>query len=257
MNNALGRNRHYGSLLFGVLGLIGLAGLWELLAIVVANPGLMPPLPRLATALAAYSSNGELATDLLESIPRAWVATAIALPAGMALGLLFVLRPLAERLLDWPLQFLRSLPPVALLPLLVLWFGIGWQAKLFAAATVAMFPIAVTAIQGGHLINRQYGELGRDLGLTRAQYVRHILIPGTMPYVVPGLRLGSATSFIMTFVGELAGASQGLGYRISVSQLAYQADLMIVALVLLGLLALLTDQVLAFGSKWLFPYAGR
>ena len=165
--------------------------------------------------------------------------------------------PSLRSLFDGPLQFLRSLPPVALLPLFILWFGIAWWSKLLAAAFVCVFPIAVTTTQGALIADSQYRELSRDLGLSALRYILNVLLPATAPAIVPGLRLAAGTSFVMLYVSELAGASSGLGYRISIAQLAYQADLMIAGLLILGGIAMLTDLAIQFGAKRILHYAGR
>lgn len=242
---------------YGLLGVVALVSAWELLAAWIGNPGLVPPLSRIAQAGLSWASSGLLMRDALESVPRAWLSLSLAVPLGVFGGLALALAPTARRFTDWQIQFLRSLPPVALLPLFIIWFGIDWESKLAASVIVCIFPVLVTTIQGATLVDTQYRELRRDYDLGRWVYVRRILLPGTMPALVPGVRLSAGTAFIMLYVSELAGASSGLGYRISVSQLAYQADLMIATLAVLGLFALATDLLIQLLASIFIRHAGK
>jgi NitT/TauT family transport system permease protein len=120
-----------------------------------------------------------------------------------------------------------------------------------------MFPVIVTTMQATTQVDQTYRELAHDLRLTPLAYVARIVVPGALPAIVPGIRLASGTSFVMVFVSELAGASAGLGYRISIAQLAYQADLMIAGLLTLGLAGLAVDTIIAVLGRRLLHYAGR
>ncbi|HEV3158274.1 MAG TPA: ABC transporter permease subunit [Candidatus Baltobacteraceae bacterium] len=243
--------------LLAVLG-TSFAGLaWEAFAAFAHNPGLVPPLERVLSAFQSWRVSGLLLGDLLESLPRAWASLLMAAPIGVSMGLLLGLSETTRRLFDSTLQFMRSLPPVALLPLFIIWFGIDYPSKLFASTFVCIFPIAVTTTQGVMIADSQYRELGNDLGLSKMDYVLKVIMPATAVAVVPGLRLSAGTAFIMLYISELAGASSGLGYRISIAQLAYQADLMIAGLLVLGLAALGTDLLIQRLSRSLLHYAGR
>lgn len=244
-------------ILLGILGLLIAVGAWEASSAVVGNPGLLPPSSRITAAARAWFESGSLYADVLQSVPRAWSSLLIALPLGLSLGLLLAISSAGRQLFDWQLQFFRSLPPVALLPLFIVWFGIGWQAKLLASVLVCTFPILVTTVQGASLLDRQYKELAVDFGLSRTRYVLRVLLPGVLPALAPGLRLAAGTAFVMIYVSELAGASSGLGYRISIAQLAFQADLMIAALGVLGAFALATDVAIRLLTNKLVHYAGK
>jgi len=239
------------------LGLSLLLGLWEVAARITANPGLFPPIGDVIWAFIVWWRSGLLVEDVAESIPRALLVLALAAPIGMTIGLALALFRPVRWMFDAPLQLLRSMPPVALLPLFVLWMGIEWQAKVFAGVFVCVFPIAITTAQAARTIEMTYRELATDLRLSFATYLRKIVIPGSLPGALPGLRLAAGTSFVMVFVSELAGADAGLGYRISLAQLSFQAALMIAGLLVLGTAGFLTDLALTRMFRRVFQYAGR
>jgi len=240
-----------------VLGVALALIVWQIAAAQIGNPGLFPPIQRVGRAFIAWTRSGGLAADCFESLPRAYFALIIATPIGIGLGLtLALLRPV-DAMLNPTVQFIRSLPPVALLPLFVLWFGVDWSAKLGTAVFVCIFPIAITAVQAGKTVNKSLRELAVDLRLSPLAYLSRVVLPGALPSIVPGIRLAAGTSFIMVFVSELAGATGGLGYRISIAQLAYQTDLMLAALFVLGFAGLATDAVITALSGRILHYAGH
>jgi sulfonate transport system permease protein len=244
----------------GILPLLGAVIallVWESAARMIGNLGLFPSSIQVWGAFRVWMESGLLANDLLESLPRAIVALVLATPLGVMAGMALGLSNPVHAMFNAPVQLLRCLPPVALLPLFILWFGIDWNSKVAAATFVCVFPIAVTTYQAATITDLAYRELATDLNLGWGPYIWKVVLPGSLPAIVPGLRLAAGTSFIMVFVSELAGASAGLGYRISVAQLAYQADLMIAGLIVLGLAGLGTDMLITGLARRVLHYAGR
>ena len=227
--------RQFGRGLWSLAGLFSALALWEAGAVLAGNPGVFPHLGDIATALFAWGESGLLVQDLLESLPRVFVSALVAAPFGIILGLTLGPTNRLRLSAEWLIHFIRSLPPVALLPLFILWFGISWWSKLAASIFVCIFPVAVTTAQASIYADRQYRELSNDLGLNLYSYVMKIVLPAAFPAIVPGIRLSLGTAFVMLYVSELAGASVGIGYRISISQLAYRADLMVAGLLVLGI----------------------
>lgn len=230
---------------------------WEASAVLVGNPGVFPHIGGIAKALAAWGESGLLVQDLVESLPRVFVSAMIAAPIGIILGLILGLTDRLRLSAEWLIHFIGSLPPVALLPLFILWFGISWWSKLVAAIFVCIFPVAVTTAQAAIYADQQYRELSNDLRLNSYDYVTKIIVPAALPAIVPGIRLSLGTAFVMLYVSELAGASVGIGYRISISQLAYRADLMVAGLLVLGIAASLTDLCVQTLARRYLHYAGK
>jgi sulfonate transport system permease protein len=240
-----------------ITGVLIVVVAWELLAYLIGTPGIFPHIFQIGRAFVFWARSGLFADDLRESLPRVYFAIGVATPIGIAIGLAVGLVAPVRLAFEWFLDFLRSLPPVALLPVFILWFGIDWWSKLAAAVFVCVFPVAVTTAQAATYANQQFSELARDLRMGPVLYVRRIILPASLPAIVPGIRLASGTAFVMLYVSELAGASQGIGYRISISQLAYRADLMLAGLFTLGVIASLTDLAIQRISKRFLHYAGK
>ena len=242
---------------WSLAGLVVTLVTWEARAYLIGNEGVFPHVSAIGKALIAWGKSGLLVQDLLESLPRVFASAIIATPLGISLGLLLGLTTRIRLSAEWLVHFIRSLPPVALLPLFILWFGIDWWSKLAAAIFVCIFPVAVTTTQASIYADHQFRELSNDLRLSSYHYVTKIIVPAALPAIVPGIRLSLGTAFVMLYVSELAGASVGIGYRISISQLAYRADLMIAGLLVLGIAASLTDLAVQNLSKRYLHYAGK
>lgn len=229
--------------------------LWELTARLNSEHiALFPPPTRVFVALASLCASGDLARDLVSSLWRAllgFVAGSLAgIIAGMATGRM-------ERLdsyLSPIIQLFRPLPPVAIIPLVIVWFGIGEISKVFSIAFAVFFPVWVNAHLGTREVPTVYLWSAKTMRLTSISTFYRIILPATLPFLMAGLRTGISVAFVMVFVSELAGASSGIGYEINSSYLAYRVDRMIAALMVLGALGALSDLLLTRTAGLLFPW---
>lgn len=208
------------------------------------NAFLFPPPSHVFAALWDYTIHGELARDAAASLWRALVGFGIGSFAGVAIGVLTGRNKTLAALLSPVTDILRPLPPVALIPLFIVWFGIGNGEKVIATAVASFFPVWLSAHTGTKSIELEFLVLARLRTQSALARVLYVYLPASGQYIKAGLRQALAASFTMIFVAELAGASSGIGYRISISQLAYRIDTMIAALVVLGGLFLLSEYVL-------------
>ncbi len=230
--------------------------IWELIARVeVVSTSLFPPPTRVYLALVEMTRSGELARDISASLWRAIVGLVAGSVVGVAAGMVTGRSKVLNNYLSPLIQLFRPLPPVAIIPLIIVWFGIGEPSKVFAIAFALFFPVWVNTHAGAKSIPHTFMWSAATLGVSGLEAIRRVVLPAALPFIVTGLRTGIATAFIMVFVSELAGASAGIGYQISVSYLAYRVDRMIAALIVLGLLGAATDvllvKLLAFFLPWL------
>lgn len=177
---------------------------------------------------------------------------------GSIIGIMLGLLTGRQRWADWIfspiLQLLRSLPPVAIIPLIIVWFGISEPAKIFSVAFAVMMPVWVNTHLGAQQVPQFYLDNAKVLNASSWKVFSLVILPASFPSIIAGLRVAIAMAFIMIYVAEIAGASQGIGYQISVSHLAYRIDKMMASLIILGSIAALTDWLFYRGVLWLFPW---
>ena len=173
---------------------------------------------------------------------------------GIIFGLLTGRIKILDKSLSPLLNVFRSFPPVAIIPLVIAWFGIGDTAKLFSISFAVFFPVWINSHIGASSISVYYLRAASTLTKSIFKKWLKVILPASLPFIVAGVRTGIAIAFIMIFVSELAGSSSGLGYLISVSHLAYRIDRMIVGLLLLGFFGAVTDYIFVKLTKWGFPW---
>lgn len=237
LHQRLGRGRRF---LVPVLLVI----LWQ----VAADAGLISTrllAPPAAIAAAAWDliASGELPYHLLISLQRVAIGLAIAITAGVSLGLIAGLSKLGEDAVDATLQMLRALPFLALVPLFILWLGIGEATKIALVALGATFPIYLTLFGGIRGVDPKLLEAGRILGLNRAGQIRHIILPGALPQALVGLRYALGTAWLSLVVGEQINATAGIGFLVMDAREFLRTDIILVGLLVYALLGLGADQL--------------
>src|SRR6202042_419791 len=150
----------------------------------------MPAPAAVAEALWRVTSSGELLRDISVSAGRAFTGFAVGGGIGFTLGMVNGLSGLSEKLTDTTLQMVRNIPHLALIPLVILWFGIGEEAKLFLVALGVFFPIYVNTLHGVRSVDRQLLEMGRAYGMTERAIFWRVVFPGALPSIFVGLRYG-------------------------------------------------------------------
>jgi sulfonate transport system permease protein len=168
------------------------------------------------------------------------IAAVLALSLGIAMG---IFRRL-DRFVDLLIQVLKPVPPIAWIPLSILWFGIDEGAKIFIIVLGAFFPVLTSTVDAIRQTDRRYVELARALELPRGLFIRKIMLPGALPQIMSGLRLGLAMAWMCVVAAELIAASSGVGFLIMDGRAVSQADLVLAGMLTMGVLGKLTDDVL-------------
>jgi sulfonate transport system permease protein len=201
--------------------------------------------------------SGELLRGLFVSFLRVAAGFCIALVLGVALAVLSGLSRIGDLVVDPVLQMLKAMPFLGLLPLFILWFGIGEAPKIGLVAVGAIFPIYLTLHAGIRGLDLKLVEAGRSLGLTRLERVRHIILPGALPSLLVGVRYGLSTAWLSLVVGEQINASSGLGALITNARDFLQTDVIVVCLLVYAAMGLATDGLVrlleARGLRWRRP----
>jgi sulfonate transport system permease protein len=212
----------------------------------------LPAPVQIGESLWRLSGSGELWQHLGTSLSRAASGFVVGGGIGLALGFLTGMSRIAESLLDTSVQMIRNVPHLALTPLVILWFGIGEEAKLFLIALGVMFPVYLNTFHGICTVDRQLIEMGRTYGLGRWGLFREVILPGALPSVLVGVRFSLGVMWLTLIVAETIAASSGIGYMAMNAREFLQTDVVLVAILLYALLGKLADA-LAKGleRRWL------
>ncbi|MFE7326816.1 ABC transporter permease [Streptomyces sp. NPDC057565] len=233
-----GRSLPFGRLIGPVLVV---AVWWGASAVGYLDPRILSgPGAVLATATDLIQS-GRLQDNVLISLQRAGLGLFFGVAAGVILAVAAGLSRTGEYLLDGPLQIKRAIPSLAMLPLLILWLGIGEQMKVTVIAlgvAVSMYINTYSSLTG---IDSRYVELAEGLDLSRLQFIRKVVVPGSLPGFFVGLRLGVTASWLGLIVVEQINATSGIGYMMFQAQQYAQSDVIIVGLVAYGIFGFASD----------------
>lgn len=223
---------------------VALVLLWQLASATGALPSskLSSPWTVLRTGIDLVR-DGELGQAFAVSITR--VALGFAAGAGIALllGILAGLSTWANVLIDPPVQMLRTLPFLGLIPLLILWFGIGEEPKIILVALGVAFPLYLNVHSGIRNVDRDLVEAAAALGYTRAERLRHVILPAAVPQTLVGLRQSLGIAWLALIVAETVNADAGLGYLINNAREFLRTDVIVVGLVVYAMLGLATDAL--------------
>ena len=185
--------------------------------------------------------SGELWQNLAISGWRAAIGFAIGGSIGLVLGLITGTSRVGERLLDTSVQMLRNVPHLALIPLVILWFGIDESAKIFLVALGTLFPIYLNTYHGIRNIDRGLVEMARSYGLSGWSLFIQVILPGALPSIMVGVRFALGLMWLTLIVAETISADSGIGYLAMNAREFLQTDVVVVAIILYALLGKLAD----------------
>lgn len=243
-----------GRLAFARLGVLGwtLAGLgiaaalWSLIVATGRFPRqLFPSVPEILAAGHTLWAEGLLAGDIVASLSRAAVGFAIGAAAGIVVAVFTATTTAGRNLLQPVLRVFSPIPTIGLVPLAILWFGLGENSKLLVIALGVFVPVWINSHSGLASTPVDYLHAARCLGARRWQTLSKVVLPEAAPDIASGLRVGAAMAFVLIVVAEMTGTTAGIGYRISQAQLFSQADRLIFCLIILGIVGALCDLLVA------------
>ncbi|MEU4343716.1 ABC transporter permease [Nocardia sp. NPDC023852] len=186
-------------------------------------------------------ADGRLQSNLLTSVRRAGLGLGVGVAIGLVLALLSGLSRIGEALVDGPIHIKRAIPTLALIPLFIVWFGIGEEMKLLVITTSVAIPIYLNTHAHLRSVDARYVELAQTVGLSRWGFVRRIALPGSLPGFFTGLRLAVTISWLALVVVEQVNATSGIGYLMTQARIYGQIDVIVVGLAIYGLLGLFGD----------------
>ena len=182
-----------------------------------------------------------------------FLAVIIGIPVGIAMGV----SRIARGIFDPPIEFYRPLPPLAYLPLMIIWFGIGEQAKIILLFLSIFAPVALSARAGVKSISQEQIQAARSMGASTWQVVRHVILPGSMPEILVGLRIGMGVGWTTLVAAEMVAADAGLGKMVFNASNFLRTDVVILGILTIGIVAYMFELLMRWIERWAVPWKGR
>lgn len=228
-----------------VSSIAGALSIWWLVSATgVVSPVLLPAPAEVLESLVRLSADGTLlghiSASLLRVIEGFLLALAVALPLGVAMGM----SPIARGLLEPLIELIRPIPPIAVIPLAMLWLGIGELSKVFIIMLGAFFPILINTMAGFAAVDPVHVRAAQTLGAGRFAIFRDVVIRSAFPYMVVGARLGMGLAFIVLVAAELIASSEGLGYLINDARYRFQTSEIFLGMACIGALGFILNRLL-------------
>jgi sulfonate transport system permease protein len=214
-----------------------------------AEGRLMPPPSRIAQTFQDLARSGELWMHATATLWRVGVGFALGATAGIVVGALSGAVEPARRLIDPTLQAVRAIPPLAWVPLFILWLGIFESSKVALIALGVFFPVYLGIVDAILSVDRKLVEVGRVFRLSRSGLARRILLPAVLPSCLVALRAGLGLGFMFVVAAEFMGASEGLGYLLVDGQQLGKPDQILAAIIAFALLGKAADGILVLATK--------
>lgn len=227
---------------------------WAATRVGLVNPFLLPSPAKVWSALRELWSNGELTRNTLANAARVGFGYALAVSIAIPLAILFSLSKAVRAFAEPLLEFVRQVPPLALMPLLMLWLGIGEAQKIGIIILACFFPVFLGMRGGIAQVDRKLIEVGLVCGFSRWSIIRRIVMPSALPSLVVGLRISLGYSWRALVGAELIASSVGLGYMITDAQDLARTDIVLSGILVIGAIGLATDFLLKRACARLAPW---
>ncbi|MFT3956095.1 MAG: taurine ABC transporter permease TauC [Piscinibacter sp.] len=246
----------------GSASVIVLLAAWQ--AVTAAGwiaPLFLPPPAAVAAKLVTLAGEGFMDATLWQhavaSLVRVALALLLALATAIPLGLWMGLSPLARGLFDPLVEFYRPVPPLAYLPLIVIWFGIGELSKVLLIALAIFAPVLIATATGVRSVEPSRLRAAQSFGATRAQLLRHVVLPSALPDVLTGIRVGLGVGWSTLVAAELVAATRGLGFMVQSAAQFLNTDIVVLGIVVIATVAFTLELGLRALQRRLVPWQGK
>lgn len=215
----------------------------------LVDPATLSPPWTVVTTAAELVADGRLQSNLLTSVQRAAIALVLGVGIGVALALVAGLSRVGEAIVDGPVQIKRAVPTLALIPLAIIWFGIGEEMKIIMIALSVFVPVYINTHAALRGVDMRFVELAESVGLSRREFVRRVALPGALPGFFTGLRLAVTVSWTALVVVEQVNATSGIGYLMTQARTYGQTEIIVVGLVVYAVFGLVGDLVVRAAER--------
>ncbi|MDX8446194.1 ABC transporter permease subunit [Mesorhizobium captivum] len=248
--------------LISALTILALLAAWALSAeLKLVSPVFLPSPVAVWTKFVAVARDGFVDATLLQhitaSLGRVFAALIAAIVVGVPVGLAIGISRIGRGVFDPLLEFLRPIPPLAYLPLIVIWFGIGEPSKILVIAIAMLAPVALSTAAGVRGVSRERIDAARSLGATRGQLVRHVVLPSALPSILTGLRIALGAGWSTLVAAELVAATRGLGFMIQSAAQFLVTDVVVMGILVIATIAFALEFVIRRVERALVPWAGK
>lgn len=229
--------------------------LWEIFSkLQIFPPAILPSIETLFLTFVDGIKSGEIPQDLFISLVRVLKGYSIGIVLGLLLGVSMGISFRTNKFFTLIFDGIRQIPPLAWIPLLILWFGIGETSKIVLIAKSSFFPILLNTINGIRNIPKGYLEVAKLYRINKIDLLTKVYFPSTIPSVFVGLRLGAGAAWMSVVAAEMIASTSGIGYRINDARNLMQSDVVLVDMIIIGLIGGVMDFGLKhfakFVSKW-------
>ena len=208
-------------------------------------------------AMAGELDNHTLWVHFLWSMYRVFSAFLLAVVVGIPIGIAMGVSRIARGIFDPPIEFYRPLPPLAYLPLMIIWFGIGEQAKILLLFLSIFAPVALAARAGVRSVSQEQIQAALSMGASRNQVIWHVIVPGAMPEILVGLRIGMGVGWTTLVAAEMVAADAGLGKMVFNASNFLRTDVVILGILTIGLVAYLFEILMRWIEHKAVPWKGK
>ncbi|BAO88367.1 ABC transporter permease subunit [Caballeronia cordobensis] len=206
-------------------------------------PQVLPAPSKVIGTAFDMAKDGELFIHLGVSLLRASAGFVIGGVLGLALGILVGFSPLAQAFLDRSIQMVRAIPFLAMLPLVIVWFGVGEVAKIFLVSLAVLFPVYINTMLGIRLIDPKLMELAKVVGLDRTAIVRRIVLPGAMPSILTGVRYALAHAWLALVIAETLATTRGIGFLAMDAREFLNTNVILLTIIIYALIGVAADAL--------------
>lgn len=250
------------SLLISVVTVIVLLLIW----IGITSSGMIKPLflpgPRaIVEKFIQVSTEGFAGSTLwqhtLASLYRVFGAFALACVTAIPVGILMGVSRIGRGVFDPPIEFYRPLPPLAYLPLVIIWFGIGEFSKVFLIYLAIFAPLAIAARAGVRSVSMEQIHAAYSMGATPRQIVMHVIVKSALPEIFTGMRIGIGVGWTTLVAAEMVAASSGLGFMVLNAAEFLASDIVIMGIIVIGFFAFGFDLIMRYLERVLVPWKGK
>ncbi|MEO5758990.1 MAG: taurine ABC transporter permease TauC [Mesorhizobium sp.] len=242
--------------------ILAVLAIWALSArLQLVSPVFLPSPAAVWAKFILVARDGFVDATLLQhvvaSLYRVFAALIAAIIIGVPVGLAIGISTVGRGIFDPLLEFLRPIPPLAYLPLIIIWFGIGEPSKILVIAIAMLAPVALSTAAGVRDVSQERINAARSLGATRIQVVRHVILPSALPSILTGLRIALGAGWSTLVAAELVAATRGLGFMIQSAAQFLVTDVVVMGILVIAIIAFGLEFIIRRIERVLIPWAGR